>query len=629
MKGYMEKILEVDLTSGKISTTSLDEQLARDFVGGSGLAAKLILDRLGAAIATLDPLSPENPLVFATGPLTGTGLPSTGRSTVSAISPYTGIWGEANVGGFFGAELKFAGFDVLYITGKAQQPVYLRIEDNQVEIVPASDLWGKGTYEVTDTLTAKYDNGRKKVQVACIGPAAENGVLFASIVHNKGHLFGRCGMGAVMASKHLKAIVVRGSQKVPVFDPDRAREVRKEWRELQEGSIILESIGGMGSLSGMDTGYLTGDVPTRNWTLGTWDEGQALINAPALSENYLIGTKTCYGCSISCKRHVEVKEGPYAIEPGPGPEYETVAVFGSLCLNSDLASICWINRFCNDYGMDTISCGSTVAWAIDCYEAGLINAEVTGGLELTWGNTEAIVELVKQIGNCQGFGAILAKGSRRAARELGAATESLLTTVKGLESPMHDPRATHGLGLAYATGYRGSCHVSDKTMWIEQGVSLYPGVNITDAVEGQVSKGKAQLVVTAQNLAGIFSNAAILCEFGSIPIDDLNLCAGLAVVTGEEWSPELIQERGERIWLTKRVINCLRGIRSQDDRLPDKILTPLEDGVTAGSVPDIELMLREFYQLRGLDATGRPLPDKLAQVGLAEANQLLATAAAG
>lgn len=629
MNGYMGKILEVDLTTGRTCATSLEERLARDFVGGSGLAAKLILDRLGPNLTTLEPLGPGNPLAFAAGPLTGTGLPSAGRSTVSAISPYTGIWGEANVGGFFGAELKFSGFDVLYITGKAEEPVYLYVENGAAELVPASDLWGKGTYATTDILSSRYNNGKKKVQVACIGPAAENGVLFASIVHNKGHLFGRCGMGAVMASKKLKAVVVRGNQKVPVADPERLREVRKEWKELQEGSIILESISGMGSLSGMDTGYLTGDVPTRHWTLGTWDEGQALINAPALSENYLIGTKTCYGCAISCKRHVEVKEGPYAIEPGPGPEYETVAVFGSLCLNSDLASICWINQFCNDYGMDTISCGSTVAWAIDSYESGLIDSTVTGGLELTWGNSKAIVELVKQIGNSQGFGALLAKGSRQAAQELGVGTEALLTTVKGLESPMHDPRATHGLGLAYATGYRGSCHVSDKTMWIEQGASLYPGINLVDAVEGPASEGKAQLVVTAQNLAGIFSNAAILCEFGSIPIDDINLAAGLQAVTGEDWSPELIQERGERIWLLKRVINYLRGVRSHDDRLPDKLLTPLEDGVTAGSVPDMELMLREFYELRGLDELGKPLSEKLDQIGLREAKQLLAMVKAG
>lgn len=640
MYGYQGKVLEVNLTTGQLGTLPLDEKTCRDFVGGSGIAARLFFARAGKRVGALDPLGPGNPLIFMTGPLVGTPVPSTGRMTASARSPLTGIWGESSVGGFFGAELKFAGYDGIILEGQVPRPVYLEIADDQVRLVPAGDWWGKDAYETIDGLAGGFPGvegkgtdskavdgsaagepsaaAKRKPQILVIGPAGENRVPYAAIVHNKGHILGRTGMGAVMGSKRLKAIVVRGAGKVPVADEAAVKNLRNRLLEKMKNSILIEALHAFGTNSSMDLGSLSGDVPFKNWQLGAW-EGYERINGASFSDKVLVDARTCYGCPVACKREVEVKDGPFRMEKGPGPEYETVGTFGAMCLNDDVEAISKLNELCNRYGMDTISAGSTISFAIECFEDGLIKPEQTGGLTLRWGDPELLVELVHLIGKGEGFGKKLALGSRRLAAEIGPKAEEKLTTVKGLEAPMHDPRAGHGMGLAYATSIRGACHVSSLTMGVEQGAAMYPGLNLIETYAGMESAGKAEMVVKTQNLGMVISGAAIVCQLAGMVYDDADLVAALTAVTGLPWTLEELMECGDRIWNLKRLIGNLSGAGRQDDMLPKRLLTPTAEGGAAGSVPDLDLMLAEFYALREIGPDGRPSRSRLERLGLKEA----------
>ncbi len=620
MYGYRGKVLEVNLTTGQLGTVPLDEKTCREFVGGSGIAARLFFDRAGKRVDALDPMGPDNPLIFMTGPLVGTPVPSTGRMTASARSPLTGIWGESSVGGFFGAELKFAGYDGIILEGQAPRPVYLEIADDQISLVPAEDWWGKDTYETIDGLAAGKQSAaaKRKPQVLAIGQAGENLVPYAAIVHNKGHILGRTGMGAVMGGKRLKAVVVRGAGKVQVADEAAVKNLCNRLLEKMKNSILIEALHAFGTNSSMDLGSLSGDVPFKNWQLGAW-EGYERINGASFSEKVLVGTKTCYGCPVACKREVEVKDGPFRMKKGPGPEYETVGTFGTMCLNDDVEAICKLNELCNRYGMDTISAGSTIAFAIECFEEGLITPEQTGGLTLRWGDPELLVELVHLIGKGEGFGKKLALGSRRLAAEIGPKAEEKLTAVKGLEAPMHDPRAGHGMGLAYATSIRGACHVSSLTMGVEQGAAMYPGLSLTEVYAGMESAGKAEMVIKTQNLGMVMNGAAMVCQLAGMVYDDADLVAALTAVTGIPWILEELMECGDRIWNLKRLIGNLSGTGRQDDKLPKRLLTPTAEGGGAGSVPDMDLMLAEFYALREIGPDGRPSRSRLEKLGLKEA----------
>ena len=463
--GYAGKILEVNLTSGKISRTSVDDETLRKFIGGSGLAAKLFLDRVSPQVA---PLSPQNTLFIMTGPLQGTNLPGAGRFNISAKSPLTNIWGEGNCGGTFGPELKFAGWDGIIIEGASDKPVYLFIDDDKVEIRDASDLWGKDSYETIDMVTDKIGGGRK-VKVLAIGQAGENLVKYAAIIHDKADAIGRCGLGAVMGFKKLKAIVVRGRGKADIAMPEDYNKARREALDVIKDSAVAQSLHSMGTDSSMPLGMMTGDVPSKNWSLGENLEGSDALGGPTYSEKYLTRTHACYACPIACKRVVQVKEGPYKGEEQAGPEYETCCTFGTLIMNNDLAAVIKINEMCNRYGLDTISCGSTIAFAIDCFENGLITEDDTEGVKLTWGNVDGVIKMVEKIARREGFGDVLAEGSRGAAKKIGKNAADFAVEVKGLEAPMHDPRGFHGMGLAYAMSNRGACHLQHMDLFVEQG----------------------------------------------------------------------------------------------------------------------------------------------------------------
>lgn len=619
--GYAGKILEVNLTSGKISQTSVDDETLRKFIGGSGLAAKLFLDRVSPQV---EPLSPQNTLFVMTGPLQGTNLPGAGRFNVSAKSPLTNIWGEGNCGGTFGPELKFAGWDGIIIEGASDRPVYLFIGDDKVEIRGASDLWGKDSYETIDMLADKIGGGRK-VRVLAIGQAGENLVKYAAIIHDKAHAIGRCGLGAVMGSKKLKAIVVRGTGKASIAMPEDYNKARREALDVIKESAAAQGLREMGTDGALPLGMMLGDVPSRNWSLGENLEGSEALGGPAYSEKYLTRTHTCYACPIACKRVVQVKEGPYKGKEQPGPHYEACCAFGTLIMNNDLAAVIKINEMCNRYGLDTISCGSTIAFAIDCFEDGLITEDDTEGIKLTWGNMESVFKMVDKIARREGFGDILAEGSRAAAKKIGRNAADFAVEVKGLEAPMHDPRAFHGMGLAYAMSNRGACHMQHMNTFVEQGQVVYPEIGLKEDYEGQTSEGKAEMTLICENL-GMICSSAVFCNLVMACRLEVNdLVEFLTATTGFDYTLDEMMKCGERVWLLKRGLNNLMGVTAADDRLPKKILTPVNEGAAAGSVPDIELMLKEYYELRKLNASGYPSREKLESVGLSDLAQRLYT----
>jgi aldehyde:ferredoxin oxidoreductase len=383
--GYTGRILVVDLSTGAVRIQQLDESWARTHVGGLGFGARVYLDAIKNR-PSFDALSPDNPFVIMTGPLTGMRMHAVARWTVATKSPLTDYWGDANIGGYFGARLKFAGYDGIVLTGAAPSPVYLHIDDDRVEVRDAARYWGQDIYTVTDNMVADHKSESSRAgEVFAIGPAGENLVRIATITNRKGHTAGRAGLGAVWGAKNLKAIFVRGSGNLDAAFPDRLRDLRRELDQVYRNSILIEALRSMGTPSQFDVGVILGDVPMKNWQLTDWERFDE-IGPSAYAERILTGNKTCYACGVACKREAEVKDGVFRFAKGPGPEYETVCAFGPLCLNPDIESIGKANELCNRYGLDTISCGATIAFAIECFENGLITEQDTDGLRLTWGN---------------------------------------------------------------------------------------------------------------------------------------------------------------------------------------------------------------------------------------------------
>jgi aldehyde:ferredoxin oxidoreductase len=497
-----------------------------------------------------------------------------------------------------------------------------------VELRDAGKYWGQDIYTVTDEIIADHRAESKRAgQVLTIGPAGENLVKFATVTNKKGHTAGRAGLGAVWGAKKLKAILARGTGKLGVAHPDRLKALRAELKTLYDESIYIESLRMFGTPTHMDVGVMTGDIPMKNWLQSDWERLEE-ISPLAYGEKMLTGNRTCYGCGVACKREAEVKEGPFRFDKGPGPEYETVATFGTLCLNPSIESIGKANEICNRYGMDTISCGATIAFAIECFENGLIDEEDTGGLQLTWGNSEAIVAMTEKIGRQEGLGALLAQGSARAAEEIGGKAADFVTTVKGLEAPMHDPRAVHGHGLAYAVSPRGACHMASLQQVIEGGIMYLPEFDeVIGDFQEMSSEGKARMNVFSQDFGMFFSNCAPFCILGAAPLNSIQAVEMVNHVTGFDYTVEEVCQLGRRVWYLKRGLSNLFGARAKHDRLPRRLMTPLQEGPTEGSLPDMELMLKEFYQLRGFNDDGVPRREVLLELGLPELAELLHPAA--
>ncbi|MCP4539068.1 MAG: aldehyde ferredoxin oxidoreductase family protein [Chloroflexi bacterium] len=605
MDGYMGKILRVDLSTGKLWDEPLNAEYARDFVGGSGLAVRYIYDMVDG---DTDPLGPDNPLVFMTGPLVGTAMPSAGRCSVCALSPLTRIWGESNTGGFFGPELRFAGYDGIIVTGQAENPVWLSIVEGQAELHDAADLWGSDSYKTQKQVREALDE--PKARVACIGPAGENQALMAAVMNDHGRAAGRTGMGAVMGSKNLKAIGVRGSAKIPLADPDGFKGVVREIIKESNEDMAAMAIQLAGTAGYVDMSLMFGDMPTRYYQKGEWEEGSNLSGV-LMVDQYQNRNVTCYRCPIGCGR--ETRAPNYGVDVVDGPEYETLGALGTLVMVDDLEAVIYAGHLCNVYGLDTISAGCTIALACEMFDRGIITTAETGGLEIRYGDAETVHRLIEMMARREGFGDALANGSAALAERFGV--PELAVTVNRLEVPIHDPRAFTSMAVTYALSPRGACHMQGDMYSVDTGQGPPIELGVMPGERFDMTEEKGRVSVRQQAWRNLY-NAMTLCQFQNPGVE--RVLAALNGVTGWRLETDDLMTLGKRIVTLKRLLNLRRGVTRADDRLPDLLMHPLEDGGTEGMVPDLDTLLSGAYAEYGWDVeTGQPTQETLEELRLA------------
>jgi aldehyde:ferredoxin oxidoreductase len=596
----MQPILKIDLTTGETEEYRIPEQWERDFLGGASLAARILYASL---TRELDPLSAEAPLLFMTGPMTGTSGPTTGRFVVCGKGPATGLWAESNIGGFWGPELRAAGYDGLWITGKAAEPVYLWLDGTRLEVRSAAHLWGQNTYTTQEKV--KEEVGERSARVCVIGLAGENQVLFASIMCDHGRMAGRTGLGAVMGAKNLKAIAVHGTSPIPVFDLAKYAPLRSESNRVLKQDNEAKVLRELGTAGAANYSEYMGALPAKYFTRGSF-ENVDNISGARMTETILAGRSACQGCVIACGR--VVKLGDKAKRKGP--EYETIAGFGPNLLNDNLEAIVDLGELCDRYGMDTISCANTIGLAFHLFENGVITKQDTGGIVLNWGDIDAIEQLVNLIGRREGIGALLAQGSRRFAAHFGVEEEAV--QVNGLEVAYHDPRGVSGMALSYATSPRGACHNQSDYFFVDWG-HTHESLGIT-YFDRHAQAEKAANVARHQNWRTVF-NSIVMCIFANtepeMQVRLINAACGL------DWTLDDMLRCGERGWNLKRAINNRMGLTRANDKLPKALLEPFPEGGSAGFVPDFEAMLASYYDARGWDLeTGKPSHEKLRELGL-------------
>ena len=622
MHGFTGKVLRVDLTKMTTTVEEPAEDFYRRYLGGSGFVAYYLLKEMPKGA---NPLGPRNLLVFANGPLTGVTVAGAGRNAVGAKSPLTGGYGEADVGGFFGAELKKAGFDAVVIKGKAKSPVYLWISGGSAEIRPADQLWGLDTLACQETLRKQL--GDKSVRIAAIGQAGENLVRFASIMNDVKHAAGRTGLGAVMGSKRLKCIAAKGAGSVSVADKEKVKQLstymREHWRETSERMHELGTPGGIPSLNEL------GALPTRNFQDGQF-EGYDRISGQAMKDSILTGTDSCFACPIRCKRIVSVSDDEYQVSKGyGGPEYETVGAFGSNCGVDDLRAIAKANEICNATGMDTISAGMMVSFAMECFENGLISDSTAGGLDLHFGNGQAMVALVGQMASRKGLGKILAGGVDHAIEKFGPKSAAFAIAVKGQPLPMHECRVRHGQGLGYAVSPTGADHVHnfwDNAMANEPVPEAFKSIGIYSPVPmTELNAEKVRAYVHGSNWQWLL-NTVEMCIF--VPWNRHQIVELVEGATGWQTNVWELMRAGERGVTLARLLNLREGLTRDDDTLPERILKQghrkgrlNEKPITKRSLEDA---LTLFYGMMGWDSkTGVPLAIKLEELDVAWAKGIV------
>lgn len=613
--GYMGKLLYVDLTKGTFTDQELSEELSRKYIGGSGLGARLLFDQTNA---DTDPFGEDNVLMFLTGPLTETPVPMAGRYAVITKSPL-GIWGEGDCGGSWGSMLKRTGYDGIVIVGKSDKPVYLWITDEGVSLRDGSHIWGRDTVE-TDEMVKKETSD--KAVIASIGPAGEKLMRMAVIISDGKHAraSGRGGIGAVMGSKKLKAISVYGTKKPQISRPEELKKLIKDFvPRLREATKNMSDYGTAGAVI---KNANIGDMPVKNWSLGKWDDEKLKnISGQTMAESILTKKYYCRGCIVGCGRVISIPDGPYAGLSGGGPEYETLGSLGTMCLIDDLNAIAMGNDLCNRYGMDTVSVGSSIAFAMEAYEKGAINKKDTGGIELTWGNKEAMLAMVHKIGKREGLGRLLGEGVKIAAQEIGGDVKDFAIEVKGLELPMHDPRSVGSLAVLYATYPRGACHRGCSYQLERGGISE---LGYDKPLERQQDQGKGIMTAIMQDYAGLF-NSLKLCQFVIMSLKPTEALQCLNDVTG--WNMDLTEllKAGERASNVKRMYNVRVGLTRKDDTVPMRILSQkFTDGGAANYLPNLEKMLDEYYRHRRWNRDGIPLPSTLKELGLDDEAEVVA-----
>jgi len=614
MYGFQGTMLIVDLTQGKVLTEKLDERFTRNHIGGVGFGIRLLYDRLEPGV---DPLSPENMLVFASGPLSALGfMGSTGMSIVSK-SPLTELIGDSDLRGSFGRDLKSCGYDALIVSGSAKSPVYLELTDGSVQIKDAGDLWGKTTAEVQSILSRRNEKG---FRILSIGPAGEKLVKYACISGDVRFFAGRLGMGAVMGAKNLKAIVMKGEKETPIADPQAMKNLMKEihYEVLHDGSC--DTLSKYGTWNNTGPSNLKGTLPTKNFQRTTFDEIDQIDGDAMLSRIYA-GDRTCPGCPIGCRRVVK-SEQPYRVSPQyGGPQYETVAALGPTVLLGDAVAIAKANELCNLYGLDTISTGVTIAFAMECTEKGVLTDKDLG-MHLKWGDPEGILQIIRMIAFREGAGDVLAEGVKRASEKIGRGSEEWAMHVKGLEIPMHDPRGKKGIALAYATAIKGADHESAMHDDVFERENALPELGYVKPIGRKEYQGKPLLVKKTQDLWGILSDALPICKFPMAPPRPLKpnrLVSALNFVTGWDVSLEEFLRVGERIFNLGRLFNVREGADRTLDMLPNRFSEPTPGGASVGETitkEDLERMLDEYYDHRGWSKDGVPTEETLKRLEL-------------
>ncbi len=597
MYGYRGTVLRINLTTGEIKKEALDRELAKQYVGGRGLAEKMFSNEVDHKI---EPFDAENKLFIATGPLSGVQtVPTGGRYMVITKSPLTGTIASSNSGGRWGAELKFAGYDMIIVEGKSEKPVYINIVDDEVTIKDAAHLWGKMTSETTEMLLKEND---PKAKVLNIGPGGEKLSRIAAVMNDLDRAAGRSGVGAVMGSKNLKAVVVKGSTKPEVADKDKLKEVVKRVNEkIRENGVTGQGLPTYGTAVLVNIINENGVFPANNFQQSTFAQAEA-ISGETLADKFLVKRVGCYGCPIACGRHCKVDD----IESG-GPEYETVWGFGADCGVSDMASVIKANYWCNEVGLDTISASATIASAMELYQRGFIKEDELDGLSLEFGNAEAVIEWTKRMGVREGLGDKMAEGSYRLGEMYGTPEYSM--SVKKQELPAYDPRAIQGQGLAYATSNRGGCHV--RAYLISPEILALP-----ESLDRFDVAGKPEWVKIFQDLTAAIDSSG-MCLFTSFAMNADDYADMMNAVTGDDYDAASLLAAGDRIWNMEKLFNIDSGLGKADDTLPKRLLEePIVDGPSKGELSKLDVMLPLYYEARGWDAEGVPTEAKLAELGI-------------
>jgi aldehyde:ferredoxin oxidoreductase len=590
--GYAGKVLFVDLTKGSFDARELSDELAKDFVGGYGIGARLLYDMMKPGV---DPLGPDNVLGFVSGPLNGTGALFGGRYTVVCKSPVTGGWNDANSGGFFGPELKRAGFDGVFVSGASDKPVYLFVKDGKAEIRDARALWGKDSVETLEALI--QETGEPNLRAALIGPAGERQSLMACVINEKHRAAGRGGAGAVMGSKNLKAVAVRGTREVPVADREKIKEINAEILDYMKNGPTVEQVklwaaygtGGITAGAG-----LTGDAPAKNWGgAGAVDMGEESLTKLAtfsFDARYNVKKYACAQCPLACGAHYKVDDGKWPVGETDRPEYETLAAFGTMALNDDVESIIKCNHICNRYGLDTISVGATIAWAIECYENGIFSKKETGGIELTWGNGEAIVAATQAIADQTGFGKVLALGSAGAAEKLGKGAH-YLQTVRGIELPMHDPRFSPRFARTYQ-------HDPTPARHVKGGLGIPDFRSPNEVKYDYDGRGQLDVAVTCHTE---IMNISGSCLFGGFSMPQGALSRLIEAATGWDFKEDDMLRTGKRIMNMRHVFNLREGQKRADSLLPTRCVgdPPLTEGPLKGVTVDHRKLADQFFESIG------------------------------
>ena len=604
----MGKILRVNLTNREFKEEPLKPRWVRDYIGGTGLGSRMIYDEVPPST---DPLSPESKIVLATGPLTATNYPSGACYQVCFKSPLTGTLCGTGSGGYWGADLKRSGYDALIIEGASTSPVYLWIHNEKMEFRSASHLWGQDALKVQETIQREI--GDERIRIVGIGPAGEKRVPLSCMINDEGYGPRRGGNGAILGAKKLKAIAVRGNLPVPVHDLNAFNALCKKIAKDNATSPALANIREYGTAQILDNLWARGTIPVKNWQQGIWEEGCKNLGGKKMKDTILVPHPACYRCTLACSRWVRIEEGPCKMD-GPGPEYEALAALGTMCLIDNLNAVSFANDLCNRYGIDATSTGSAISFAMEAYEKGLITKEHTGGVELKWGNEQAMIAMVHQIGKNEKLGAILGRGVRKAAEILGGDSWKYAVHVKGMETPMHDPRTFYSMGVTYAVDPCAGHFHGHPLSW--EGVQdPLPEWGLKGTYPLFESKNKGTLAKLSQNYAAV-ANSMVSCHLTTSILKPSDLAAVLTAATGTKFTAKSLLKVGERITALHRAYNNLCGVTRKEDILSPRHLQPIQEEGNAGKAPDMKIMLKEFYKASGWTPSGKPSRKTLESLGL-------------